>query len=273
MLESYREAHEKCASIIDGWKDMNKNDLINKYIEVENDKKLADAYMSAIICRYWSKISTYEMKSFKSVNDQTIYYDWLVSAILRAIKRRKWKDPNNKLYNDPNGPDKVVNRVIKCERLGWYQHSNKNCRKLNYGIDSLEFISEDRNDCDNVSDIVDSKDFINNGVINIRSLVDGFIKKGEYVSAFVVNGIVNYNMFDRVKGENGKKFIFLNKKKLNRYINTLKYDDCSTFSYFFDKPIETVIEMKNKCKELSRNKIRKAIDRSLKDIRKAYLED
>ena len=85
VLDVYKKLHEDSASIIDGWKTMNKNDLINAYIDVENDKKLADAYMSAIILRYWSNIYKYSVLSYKSVNDPTIYYDWLVSSIMKAI--------------------------------------------------------------------------------------------------------------------------------------------------------------------------------------------
>ena len=56
-LEFYRKAHEARASSIEGWKTMNKNDLVNKYIEVEDNAELADAYMSAILCRYWGIIA------------------------------------------------------------------------------------------------------------------------------------------------------------------------------------------------------------------------
>ena len=34
---------------------------------------------------------------------------WL-EAFFVAFKYRRWKDPKNKLYNDPKGPDKVIRR-------------------------------------------------------------------------------------------------------------------------------------------------------------------
>ena len=146
ILEEYKAAHEKLASSIPGWKKMNKNDLINKYIEVENDPKLADVYMSAIICRYWWVIGKYFNTSKNAVKDYTIFYDWLVRGVMKAIKNRKWKDPENKLYTDKNGPDKVVNRCLISQRLEWFQHSNKKVRRLNYNLESLDKLQEDLGD-------------------------------------------------------------------------------------------------------------------------------
>ena len=158
-LEFYRKAHEARASSIEGWKTMNKNDLVNKYIEVEDNAELADAYMSAILCRYWGIIASFRKNSFRSIHDETIYYDWLTYAVMRAIDKRRWKDPQNKLYNDPNGPDKVINRCLKCARLGWYQQSNRPGKKANHATESIEqaadngFLNEDKESAENISNV------------------------------------------------------------------------------------------------------------------------
>lgn len=263
-LEVYRKAHEVKASIIDGWKTMNKNDLVNKYIEVENNKELADAYMSAILCRYWGIISFYRKMSYRSVHDDTIYYDWLVTSVMRAIDKRRWKDPENKLYIDPNGPDKVINRCLRCARLGWYQQANRPGKKANHVTESIDKASEGGV----LPDFSDNEESINS--VSVSDLVERFLKKGEFVSAFAVSGIVTQNVFD-ITVEEGKKYLCFNKKKLVKYLYNLSDKDCSDFSDFFNIPISEVTAAKNHVAELSRARLHTAVRRSLSSIKRAYL--
>lgn len=268
VLDVYKKLHEDSASIVDGWKTMNKNDLINAYIDVEDDKKLADAYMSAIILRYWSNIYKYSALSYKSVNDPTIYYDWLVSSIMKAIKNRRWKDPDNKLYTDPNGPDKVVNRCLKSARLGWYQVNNKNNKKINFGLESVEKLQDELGEAAPFPLYEDEN--ISGGGIEIKNTVKKLLVEKEFVTAFVINGVINYDVFDRIKDENGNVTVTLNNKRLYRYIHNLNDNDCNVMSYYYDEPLEKIKEARDECRKLTRLRLRTAIKRSFIKLRKMY---
>ena len=271
MLDFYKRAHEQKASIIPNWHKMNKNDLINKYLEVEDDPVLADAYMSAIIVRYWSAISKYHYLSYKSVKDITTYYDWLVLAIMWAVKHRKWKDPTNKLYGDPNGPDKVVNRVIKSERLIWFQAANIPKRRGEITLESIEKLQNDLGDLAPIP--VYDDDPVNSGTSDISAIVDRAFKNKEYIMAFVINGIINYNVFNKVKDESGKTYLEFSKKKLMRYVNRLDDDDCALFASYFHMPLNTVQNARDECFQMSRNRLKIAVDKSIKKLQKIYTED
>ena len=269
MLDSYKKAYEQCADnlIKENWRKMNKNVLVNKYIEIENDPKLANAYMSAIIVRYWGAINKYHMMSYRSATPEN-YHDWLVGAILRAIKNRKWKDPNNKLYGDPNGPDKVLNRCIISERLVWYQGANTFKRRQNFTAESIERMQEDLEDAAPFPTYEEDK--LEAGNMDINNLIDKAFKNKEYIMAFMIDGIINYNTFEKAKNEDGKNFIQFSEKKLLRHMNNLNTTIGGNFSFTYDKPLEEVEEAIDDCKKLTRTRMRTAVKRNMKKLQQIY---
>ena len=210
MLDNYKKVYEKEADKIPNWKKINKNDLINLYIENESNPELANSYISAIICRYWNKLNNYYFKSKNSVNVEDCY-DWLIRAILYGINYRPWKDPNNKLYNDPNGPDKVINRCIISTRQGYFQDSNSHKRKLNYGNLSLEDLNEQYEG--EIPNLGTKKLETNPSIIDINKAIKEYINKDDFISAFLLYGLFNYDLIIAKD-------------------NILTYSQKSTFTYF-----------------------------------------
>lgn len=269
MLDTYKKAYEKCADalISENWRKMNKNDLVNKYIDIEKDKKLANAYMSAIIVRYWGALSKYYNSSYKVVDKMTCH-DWLVQAIMRAIKNRKWKDPTNKLYNDPFAPDKVINRCIISERLIYFQASNTAKRRQNYGMESLEKLQDDFGDAPNLPTYTPEE--LDEGTISISNLIDKAFNEEEYVLAFMVDGIINYDTFETFKDDKGNKYTEFSEKKLMRHLRALNSSYCKNFSTTFNQPLNKVTEAVEKCKQLTRPRLRTAIRRNMKKLNRKY---
>lgn len=251
--------------IDEDWRKMNKNDLVNKYIEVENNPVLANAYMSAIICRYWNSLNNYYLKSYRSVSPEDCY-GWLLNAILWAVKHRKWKDPNNKLYNDPNGPDKVINRCIFSIRMGFYQSSNTYKRKRNFGIYSLESLMEDYGDAvylpsdDNLS--------ISDEALSVYNLTRSAFTNGDYITAFIIDCIVYGDLFRRSK----KKHLKFNKQGLISKLHNLDSNYINHFANTFNLKEEDVESAKKQCSRLSKGKLITAVKHSFKKLRLIYLK-
>lgn len=264
MLDSQKRLYEQKADLLSGWRTMNKNDLVNLYIQHEKDPKLADAYMSAIICRYWGAISKYWARSKNSVSVEDCY-DWLIRSILYALQRRDWLDPNNKLYTDPNAPDKVINRIITSTRLGFFQSSNTHKRKSNYGTRSFEGMLEDNpeteGDCILMEDLQDEESWW-----DIKGLVQDAMKKKEYVKALMVDAIAYYDVFDREKGSDGKWYTQFNPKKLSRHLRNAPANYCKTFTEMYGTPKQEVQTALQTCKDLSRTRLYTAIKRNLKAL-------
>lgn len=277
MLSTYKKTYEQCADslITENWRKMNKNTLVNKYIEIEKDEKLANAYMSAIIVRYWGALNKYWNSSYKVVDKMTCH-DWLVQAIMRAIKHRKWKDPNNKLYNDPYAPDKVINRCIISERLIYFQGSNTAKRKNNYGVMSLTQLLEENSDpnnenytSQNLLPLYNPKE-LDEGSISLSSLVDKAFDEKEYVLAFMVDGIINYDTFERFKDDEGKNYTEFSEKKLMRHLRALNSKYCETFAFNFNKHIDEVEKAVEECKQLTRPRLKTMVKRNMKKLYKKY---
>ena len=124
IQDSYNLFLEQAENIND-WRSMTKSELVNKYVEHEDDQDdfYKNAYMSAIICRYWPKIQRF-YKATPVISTYEEIYDILINSILRAIKARRWLDKDSTIYEDPNGPDKAINRTMMCERLNFLIYKN-----------------------------------------------------------------------------------------------------------------------------------------------------
>lgn len=108
MLEEAKSIYEQEASYIPNWREMNRNDLCRKYVEYENDRQLSSSYFSAIVLTYWGKLNKREIP-----RQETGLYDLLIDSIMQALKQRAWEREDSSIYNDPNGPDKAINRIFK----------------------------------------------------------------------------------------------------------------------------------------------------------------
>lgn len=138
MLEDIRQTYIRYADHVVGWKTMNKNDLINLYLEHENTEPERSYYFSALMCRYWSNVYKFYRTSKSTRLELSDFTSWLAEAFFVAFKYRRWKDPSSRLYTDPQAPDKVVNRCIYSTRMRYYQYYNMNKRRLNFQTDSIE---------------------------------------------------------------------------------------------------------------------------------------
>lgn len=269
MLDSYKKTYEECADnlIKEDWRKMNKNALANKYVEVMDNEPLANAYISAIICRYWSNLYKYYYKSHNVVDNFTLH-SWLVGAITRALKNHKWLDPSSSVYGDPNGPDKVINRCIMSERLGFFQNSNTYKRKCNFGLYSLDKISEDNPESTDIPVYEDSD--LDDGTISINQFISNCFDNHNYMLAFIVDGIVNYDVFKSTTDENNNSYMVFNEKKLIHHLHCLDQDYCDLFAARFKKDKKEVEESVDKCISLSRNTLKVMVERGLRNLRRIY---
>ena len=126
MLDENKELCRRTADIIPEWTSMSKNDLCRAYVANKGNEAAQNAYLSAILYRYWNLISKYYYMGV-GVNRASPEecYDWLVDSVCCCVNSASWEDPNSSIYKDPNGPDKVINRCMKCARLTYYQFINR----------------------------------------------------------------------------------------------------------------------------------------------------
>lgn len=146
MLDSTYSMYLELADNVPDWRTVDKNKLINDYCDLVDSKSYkAEYYLAAIICRYWPKINRVYTNTQFSCTPEDVY-DWLVSSIIGATEGRSWRDPTKPIYNDPQGPDKIINRIMKTERINHLVHVNRYKRKINLGIASIDEFQENIGD-------------------------------------------------------------------------------------------------------------------------------
>jgi len=265
-LNEYRKYYEKEASNINGWRTLNKNKLVNSFIENEHNKELANSYLSAIVCRYWGNIDKLYNSSKSSSVTREDCYEWVVDAIMYALSKRKWLDPSNKLYNDPNGPDKVINRCIASERKIFYQSSNYDCRKVNYATYSTDQIIEENEN--NVLLLSDKNDYADIDE-SVDELIISSFNQGKYFLAFMIDGIVNYDSFVTFKNKSGVIADEFSSIKLLKHLSTLDIAYARSFSTRFKTNYVDTAKAVADCSSIPKDRIRKYIKSNLQVLKVA----
>jgi hypothetical protein len=193
LLEETKSTYEELANMyVPDWQTRNKNDLVRETIEHKNDLSY-DGYISAIMLRYWGKMTSYYHKC-KLVISPEDAHTWLVQAVLYAVNRHPWTRPDSSIYEDKNGPDKVINRVIESKRLTFYQQLNRYNRKINSLVMSIESLSEDWADT-NTPMVEDEP------MMELEDIVMECFLLKDYFYAFLLDAIIyeNYTLHKHSK--------------------------------------------------------------------------
>lgn len=183
---------------------------------------LRNCYFSAIILNYWNKIYSLQANTYLTATLEDTY-QWVVDGILYALEHRKWLDPTNKLYTDPDAPDKVINRRIKCTRINFLISENRDKRKLHINLLSLDSFE-------------DSDNLIGCGTYeyshdNIFDLCRQFCNDSDALSSVIIDFIADGSCF--VQTETGSEFSFENLVRLICNIDD-KYIDGFVEKYQLD---------------------------------------
>lgn len=264
MLNDIKLSYERCADLnIPGWRKMNKNELVNKCCDAEDNKELYEAYLSAIIARYWSLATKYYYQNQSSASAEECY-GWLVDSILCALQCRQWRNPKNAIYNDPNGPDKVIHRCMVSARLLFYQASNCAKRRVNYQTCSAEKMQEELGD--GAFPVIEDTD-MRRVEDSSDSLIMRAFNKGDYFSVAVIDNIAHKETYDVIK-EGSRIFTRFNPKKLARALRQCDDKYCDAFSRRYCVNVDDMREQVTNIKKFSSEKIYRWIDRSLEKLRK-----
>lgn len=230
MLDDIYKSYKTSAQFISDWDTMNKNDLVNAYVDCTDDLK-REHYIGAIVCRYWGMLKAMYQKSYMAMTEEDCY-DCFISALLYSLDRQAWRNPSSKLYNDPNGADKAINVCIASRRNTFFQQNNRYNRKINHGLASIEQLQEEANDA-----FIPAVDTVSAYKSNDTSdLVCKVYDEGNNIFAIIVDKIFNDdNVFDYFKDTSESQF---NIDKLIKSIREMGDDYytyfAETYGYDFD---------------------------------------
>lgn len=252
MLEETRKIYEECAnSQIPNWKNIDKNDLVREASKLPNGS-LRDGYVAAIILNYWTKLQKYYYKCSMVTTPEDIH-TWLVIAVMYAIERKPWENPEASLYEDDNAPDKIINRIIESKRLTFYQQLNRYNRKINSNTLSLDTLTDDYKDLF----IPTSYDDYN---IEIYELIKEYFDKKDYFMSFMIDAIVNENVIEDT----------LNKKRLASHFRHLDEDFVKRFSQMYNVSLKQVRDSLQYVNNISTYKFNNKVEYCLVLLKKYF---
>lgn len=268
MLNELKQSYERYAdTVVPGWEDIDKNTLINLCVDNKENNSLYQGYLSAILCKYWGYIPYFYKKNSGAATVENCY-EWLLYAVLYAVNNHPWRDETKSIYNDPNGPDKVVNRCIYSIRTTWYQKQFADKRQTMYRAYSLEDVYDKFGDGTN---IVDSHKKQDGGIGEVHDITDyvimDAIKKRDWFQALVVDNIGHFDSYD-VINEGEAMYTKFNSRKL---IRLLRHCDESYFNYFKNRyGVETneLKECVEKIKKFPSGRINRWVRWSINKLKK-----
>ncbi len=261
--EIYNSCYDT-ANSLKGWQKMNKNDIANLYLDNRGTDR-GNVYGAALLCRYWYKVGLI-WKNNKNSMSQEDCYAIVWDGIEKAMDYAAWRNPQNTLYQDPNGPDKAINVCIDSTKKIYYAFSNRDKRKLNYAYNTLSLDAFVEKFDDFLGDIDQEKYFIDNdgssNDLNIRCLIDDFIKDDMLPEA-IITEVICYgdSILDRV--ENGIVTKEFSERKFISTIHNLDANYVKSFSETYDVDINYVKECLEKINNLSLFLLHSLIDRTL----------
>lgn len=218
MIDDSKKVFMECASGLGDYQLLTVTQLANGYCDAEEvgDEVKRSQYYSALMLRYWYKIYEWQKTCASMKLELEDFVTWIAESFDWAFRYRAWRKPYKydytkneyrldengekipePLYEDPNGPDKVFKRCLFSTRGRHYQESNKDCRRTNYMVDSIEAGQEilgDSYNTDAVEDDTKSK-------LAVQDLVRLFIEKKQLVEAVIIDKITESDCFDLIKNE------------------------------------------------------------------------
>lgn len=238
MLEDYKESFRQCADLVDGWQELSKNELCRKYVENEGNPDIQNSYFGAIMYRYWNLIAKYHYMSSNVASPEDCY-EWLEDSVYCCLTLKSWENKDSSIYRDPNGPDKVINRCMKCARLTYYQFINRKKRKDNFGLLSLDELSElfgttvsEPESSENLEDDI--------GKWAIEDYIRYLFLQKDYFASALLDAIQTQEVFDVTTSKECGQQIKFSLRKLTRFMSTIEDDYVHKFADRYNLPYDSV---------------------------------
>ena len=267
MLEEYKELCLKAANLAPGWQELSKNDLCREYVKNKGNETLQNAYISAILYRYWNLISKYYYQSANCATPEECY-GWLVDSVSCCVNLAAWENPDSSIYNDPNGPDKVINRCMKCARLTYYQFINRKKRRDDFGTLSVDELKELYGN--GAPEPEDPEQEYDVSLLVIKAYIIEEFRKKNYFVSFLIYFILYANVFDVIKLEDSRSSEF-NLRKMCRIMSTIEEDMLVSFSEDLKLPLSDVTKAAEYVRSVPSGNMKKKIQQTLENLKHSSL--
>ena len=242
-------------------------ELCREYVKNKGNETLQNAYISAILYRYWNLISKYYYQSANCATPEECY-GWLVDSVSCCVNLAAWENPDSSIYNDPNGPDKVINRCMKCARLTYYQFINRKKRRDDFGTLSVDELKELYGN--GAPEPEDPEQEYDVSLFIIKDYIIEEFRKKNYFVSFLIYFILYANVFDVIKLEDSRSSEF-NLRKMCRIMSTIEEDMLVSFSEDLKLPLSDVTKAAEYVRSVPSGNMKKKIQQTLENLKHSSL--
>lgn len=252
-IEEYKQLYRNSSSesIL---KEMDKNEVLRKYVETGDEK-----YLSAAIYKFWyilnNKIYNNKNNIFIGVEDM---YEMYIDSILKTCKNKLWLKESHSLYNDKKAPEKSINTIFNSKIINYFHACNRQKRKSNYNkisITNNDYIYHTSGF--NLHEEMETTMFDE----KMKSMIVDFFNKKDYYSSYILDIILTKDIFNK-KNEQ----LNFNRKKLKHYLMTLDNVYCDYFAMEYGLEKTKVENSLKYINQYSYTSIESKIDNSLKNL-------
>lgn len=253
MLEQTRDTYEQIATLyIPNWRNTNKNELVRQAV-ANRETPSFDGYISAVMLKYWRSMMGYYHKNKLYITPEDAHA-WLANAVMYAVDHHPWDSQDSSIYQDNNGPDKVINRVLASRRATFYQQLNRYNRKLNAGTVSLDAL---RSSCYPGHEIR----YEDESTCEFDELIQSYFKVKDYFMAFFIDSIL-YEKYT----------VTTRSRPLVSHLKHLDESYCSGFAYRHGLDKNRVKRASTYIKRMDRQVIEEHISDACQELKKFLLD-
>lgn len=213
---------------------MSKSEIANAYCdaEEEHDEVKLNQYFSALMLKYWYMVPYLAKRNTNLNFEIEDFVFWIAESFSVAFKYKRWRDSSNKLSQDPNAPEKVINRCIYSTEKRWYAYFNKNKRKINYNHDvySLEESFEIFGDAADA--YMQHSNYIGDFDVS-HELIQLYLDEDKIINALILDGIANYDTFKTVGDKKTGNYTEFSRALLVKHLNSLDQGYLETFESIY----------------------------------------
>jgi len=285
MVNNYELADMKTmcinfASCLGDYKKIDTTDLANGYCEAldNEDETYKNYYMSALVLRFWNRITELHEENPTLKLDYGDYYSWVAQAVMLACDKanRDWQK-NIKL-----NAHQVINQILLTRfKAQAYYDANLAIHKANYNTMSLDTSANEEDTEKNFVDMLEDNDSLTHEEdVNARTMVQNLINQNKVVEAIIVDLICfsdTYTMDKKVSkildAETGKERKIttytptFKRSKLNKLLSSISD---SYVEYFADRYVinQVILErVAEAIKTTDTSKLYKSIDATLENLK------
>lgn len=203
--------------------DMDKNELLMKYVETGNEN-----YLSAAIYKFWyilnTKLNNNQNNKFIEPED---IYEMFIDSIMETCKNALWNNEEHSLYQDKKAPEKSINTIFSSKIINHFHACNRQKRKSSFDKIPLNEYTPNAGYYHHIDDVLKEDE--------LKSLIVDFFSKKDYYSAYILDIILNNNVFDT----NGDSIDF-NRKKLKHHLMNIDNSYCQYFANNYNVPMDKI---------------------------------